>query len=66
MVLLKRAFEDSEEELSEIEADYEITQNANTEEIDLETGEIVETTTVVNNVPPAQENMPDEKVERGF
>ena len=44
----------------------EVLENANTEEIDFETGEIVETTTVVNNVPPAQENMPDEKVERGF
>lgn len=70
LVLLKRAFEDSEEELSEIEADYEITQNANTEEIDFETGEIVETTTVVedNNstVSPAQVNMPEKRVERGF
>lgn len=70
LVLLKRAFEDSEEELSEIEADYEITQNANTEEIDFETGEIVETTAVVedNNstLSPAQVNMPEKRVERGF
>ena len=61
---------DSEEELSEIEADYEITQNANTEEIDFQTGEIVETTTVVDEsnstVPPAQVNIPEKRVERGF
>lgn len=48
----------------------EIFQNANTEEIDFETSEIVETTAVVENdnytLSPAQVNMPEKRVERGF
>lgn len=54
------------ENIIEVQAEKEVLENANTEEIDFETGEIVETTTVVNNVPPAQENMPEKRVERGF
>lgn len=73
LMLLKQAFMDSEEELSEIEADYEITQNANTETIDFETGEIIDATPESDNttVPPAQNiNIPEDvkatSVERDF
>lgn len=48
----------------------EISQNANTEEIDFKTSEIIETTAVIENVDtevlPMQENMSTEKIERGF
>ena len=72
LVLLKRAFEESEEEISEVEADYEISQNANTEEIDFSTGEIIESNYAEDNtgVPPAQSNIEqnteEQKIERDF
>lgn len=48
----------------------EISQNANTEEIDFKTSEIIETTAVTENSDtealPMQENMSTEKIERGF
>lgn len=70
LVLLKRAFEDSEEEISEVEADYEISQNANTEEIDFSTGEIIDGKIENENteVPPGQPNIntEEQKIERDF
>ena len=71
LVLLKRAFEENDEELSEMEADYEVSQNANSEEIDFSTAEVIEGTTVTDNeVPPAQsdniEYPETKKVERNF
>lgn len=48
----------------------EISQNANTEEIDFKTSEIIETTAVTESSDtealPMQENMSTEKIERGF
>jgi len=73
LVLLKKAFEENDEELSEVESEYEVSQNANTQEIDFETGEIIEAKAINENteVPPALNNINDiaeeeKKVQRSF
>ncbi len=75
--LLKQAFKECDEEVTESEVEYEVSQEANTQEIDFETGEVIETNTInesENNVntevPPAQNDInnttEEKKVERGF
>ena len=69
LALLKKAFDENDEELATMEVEYEISQNANTEEIDFSTTEVIEATVVdETQVPLAQPTNVEEpkKVERGF